>query len=527
MPSLSDIRKQYPQYSDMSDGDLASALHQKFYADMPRGDFDKAIGFSAAPVERSAIDKLTGQGGARYQAWPERLVRSIGSSILSGVTLPGDVHSGKARVPSSGAVPGSVPFGDPESAGERVADLVGLTVPINPAVRAGDMMVPGARVIEGPARYETTLVRPTSDPLPVPQGTRVAPTLETEAVPSVSHVPNLVREKPVAPSAEELASAATQGFNSAKGMGVEINPVAMQRLGSQIERELQSRGILEEHAPTVYATLKRLGAEAPEGSFVTLSDIHNLRQAFGNAAGSNTPKDKLAGSMGIAALDRYLADIPKTDVLAGPAPAASKTLKDAIGNFAAAARSDSVTGRTDLAELRAKVANSGQNVDNSIRQRFVDIASEGKAARGFSDEEIAQALRIAEGSPGTNAARKIGNLLGGGGGLGMAVTGGLGAAGGAAMGGPAGAGVGAVLGPVVGAAAKKVANAMTRREANLLDDLVRQRSPLFEQMQANPRLVQGPRANVETIARLMMSAGASSLNESDPRTLIARIMAAQ
>lgn len=44
MTTLDQIREQYPQYSDMSDGDLAGALHRKHYADMPRDEFDRKIG---------------------------------------------------------------------------------------------------------------------------------------------------------------------------------------------------------------------------------------------------------------------------------------------------------------------------------------------------------------------------------------------------------------------------------------------------------------------------------------------------
>ena len=56
MPTLSDIRQQYPDYADMSDGDLASALHQKFYADMPRAQFDAAIGGFGSYVLQALAD---------------------------------------------------------------------------------------------------------------------------------------------------------------------------------------------------------------------------------------------------------------------------------------------------------------------------------------------------------------------------------------------------------------------------------------------------------------------------------------
>jgi len=45
MPTLAEVRKQYPQYSDMPDDKLADALHQKFYSDLSFDDFSKRIGY--------------------------------------------------------------------------------------------------------------------------------------------------------------------------------------------------------------------------------------------------------------------------------------------------------------------------------------------------------------------------------------------------------------------------------------------------------------------------------------------------
>jgi len=51
MPTLAEVRAKYPQYNDMSDADLAGALHTKFYSDIPKEEFDKKIGFSAGPAK--------------------------------------------------------------------------------------------------------------------------------------------------------------------------------------------------------------------------------------------------------------------------------------------------------------------------------------------------------------------------------------------------------------------------------------------------------------------------------------------
>lgn len=50
MTTIADIRKQYPQYSDISDAQLAEGFYNKFYADMPKEEFYKSINFSTEPV---------------------------------------------------------------------------------------------------------------------------------------------------------------------------------------------------------------------------------------------------------------------------------------------------------------------------------------------------------------------------------------------------------------------------------------------------------------------------------------------
>lgn len=44
MPTIAEFRQQHPEYHDMEDVELADALHQKFYSDIPKADFDKTLG---------------------------------------------------------------------------------------------------------------------------------------------------------------------------------------------------------------------------------------------------------------------------------------------------------------------------------------------------------------------------------------------------------------------------------------------------------------------------------------------------
>jgi hypothetical protein len=68
MASLAEIRQQYPQYNDLSDQDLADRLYQRFYADMPREQFDASLGLqpSGPPMlaEQDAYDPFAGAEAA-------------------------------------------------------------------------------------------------------------------------------------------------------------------------------------------------------------------------------------------------------------------------------------------------------------------------------------------------------------------------------------------------------------------------------------------------------------------------------
>ncbi len=51
MPSLEEIRQDYPEYDDMSDAQLAEGVYNKFYSDIPREEFNTKIEFK--PEKRS------------------------------------------------------------------------------------------------------------------------------------------------------------------------------------------------------------------------------------------------------------------------------------------------------------------------------------------------------------------------------------------------------------------------------------------------------------------------------------------
>lgn len=86
MPTIDEVRAQYPQYQDMSDVQLAGALHQKFYADMPADQFAEKIGLKPDKYQQAAIDERAGMKAMGIEPGDAGLTRRL----AHGATLGAD-----------------------------------------------------------------------------------------------------------------------------------------------------------------------------------------------------------------------------------------------------------------------------------------------------------------------------------------------------------------------------------------------------------------------------------------------------
>lgn len=347
-------------------------------------------------------------------------------SIKRAVMLPGEVYSGKIDPKSDEGI-------------ERALEMAGTVSPASVAARAGERALPGA-------------------------------------------LKAMRKEKIEPPSAEALKKAASEGYDSARDMGVDYSAKSVSEKAAQWRSELEKDGIFAELAPKSFKILDKL-TNPPDDSVASLAGLEAARRSFRHARKDfGNPTDQLAAKRILGGLDEFLERPDASAVVAGPAAKAGKAMSDARQNYAASKRSEQLTGVRDTAELRAAAANSGQNLDNSIRQRAASLVSSPKARAGFSKEELAKIEEIARGTTYRNAMRALGNLFGGGGGLGSVVTGASGGALGGMIGGIPGMMAGAAL-PAAGVMAKQHANAMTRKALDFTDRMARKRSPLYQQME--------------------------------------------
>lgn len=311
----------------------------------------------------------------------------------------------------------------------------------------------------------------------------------TMALPMPKSVPRVgggtakAAEKVAAPTVDQLYASAKSGFEHPEVKALSLKPKAATDWSNGLRAKLTDAGLDENVAPKSWAILRGLD-KSTEGATLTGNNLQSLRRTFGRAAGTMDPSEKAAAARAIESLDSFIeSGVPKGMVLRGDPSLVASIWSNARGDYAAAKRSERITEAMEKAGNNAGASHSGQNIDNSMRQQIKAILNSPKARRGYSGEELRQMQRVIRGTYPGDAARFIGNLLGGGGGLGMTATASMGTAmaGGVTHGLP-GLAIGAIA-PIAGFGIKKLGNAITSGEVEKLQTLIQSRSPLAKQMQ--------------------------------------------
>jgi hypothetical protein len=103
---FAEVREKYPQYSDLSDQQLADALHKKFYADLPFDAFSKKIGYSPEEIAKRTPKQMLGEAG-REKAMQQVLEEHpIAGRFAAVGAVPRQLYEGAKQ---------RLGFGDPEA----------------------------------------------------------------------------------------------------------------------------------------------------------------------------------------------------------------------------------------------------------------------------------------------------------------------------------------------------------------------------------------------------------------------------
>jgi len=371
-------------------------------------------------------------------------------SIKRAFTLPGDVYTGKVQMndPTTGRTS--------DEAIQRSMEAATVFSPSSPGLRAGE-------------------------------GVMAAP---------------MAAPKPLPPTAEQLIARGSAQVNKARDINVFYKDGMAKNLGGVFLKQLYDEGFDDSNASGVVGALvKRLKNKEGPIDYRELMSLKNALQKQRmrvNPDGSPTA-DKAAAEWVLERLYKVI-ESPDPRLLApgqsmDDAARVARLNADFRANYAAGKRSNTLTGKLEDAQLSADVAASGMNTDNRIRQlaaKFLYNNSQGsKLSAGMSKEELDAIRTVAEGTASRNTLRYVGNLLGGGGGLGAGVMGGMAGYMGGLLGPVGGVALGVGV-PAVGAGARKAAGKLSEKAMRNADALIRSRSPLYQEMLLNARPAQLP-----------------------------------
>lgn len=201
MPTVAEVRAQYPQYSDMSDDALAGALHQKFYSDMPRAEFNKKIGLGPDAMTDVIAQATGGIDPAAAQDLSKYAVETVKNVPSSAVKFAGDIVQpiihpidtatnikdlGKGMLQKVGLIPGDDAvknadavgkfFKDRYGGGDEIAktikeDPVGFLADLSVVLTGGGSVAARAPGVVGKVGETVANVGRTVDPLNAVSGT--------------------------------------------------------------------------------------------------------------------------------------------------------------------------------------------------------------------------------------------------------------------------------------------------------------------------------------------------------------------
>jgi hypothetical protein len=473
----------------------------------PKGYSGSVLPFSIGPDGRAQFDSNAGILGGIKRAF----------------TYPADVAAGRKAVPETMG-------GESNPAADEAArwalEAGSIFTPTNPAIRAGDKAIPSARAVVEPGKVERTTNLTSATPgrevaLPgqtVPLGPRV----EIRGPDTVRYEPSLaVRPEAVKPpTSTQLQAAYRQGYDNVRDMGVDYAAPRVAEMARGLKLDLEKEGILANLAPKTHHIVDGLSTP-PEGGVAPIAGLESARRALLNVG--SDPTEREAARRAINALDDFYkrAAAPGGEglVVAGPAAAAAEQQAANRGNYAAFKRSRDLTGIEYATGLRTKATNSGLNLDNNVRGKVTSLLTNENKVRGYNPEEIAALEKVVEGDRVRNSLRFYSNLAGGGGGMGAVVSGAVaGTAGGSVGGVPVVGGLAGAAIPASGVAARLGAGALAKRSMRLADELIRSRSPLYEQMMNDPKMQVISPERRAALVRALLAAGQQQGGAQEPST---------
>lgn len=283
------------------------------------------------------------------------MIANIAKSALGAATLPSDMWSGKAQLPSRAGVPGSVPEGDPsgQKTMDRATELSLFAVPSLGKIRTGSGVSQNAAM--GAKQSLSSTLRQQSDDL----------------------------------------------YTEARNAGVKVDPNSFKRVVDGIKSELADQ-VDDDLTPATAKMLKGLDSRAErairEGG-ADLKSIENLRRTI--RAKARTPEEGHLARIARDKLDEWADALPEADVIAGDKRALTEVLPKARDLW----RRQKAAGVFEKSIERAE--SSGADRVTAYKTTMRALANRKDFTKTFTKQEQEAIKRAAKGESLDEIARKI------------------------------------------------------------------------------------------------------------------------
>lgn len=425
--TLSDIRQQYPQYQDMSDDQLADALHRKFYSDMPREEFNAKVGIAqpqpqqpAKPYDGGAFDAATeGSHAGVFFGFDDELSAGMLAPIDAAIDWwkgdgfdMGRAYTRKQKMlderkqarreahpvaSTAGEIVGGVAAGG--SLAKGGATLVGRNVP-RLSQAAPRLTQTGLAATEG-AAYGGLYGAGEAKPGERLEGASTGAMIGGIAGGALQSAGNALATRAArkaaqqaAPTSDDLASAAQRLYRASEAEGVNYKAPSVQRLGQNLK--IAAGRINDRLRPKTAGFMDDV-----DNLFtgdVPLEVMDEFRKSLGKEIKRASPDDARTLSSMKRVLDAYLDRVGPGD-FTGNSQKAVSLLKDARLNWARAAKTETIENILDQAGVDGAGKYTQSGFANAVRQEMRSLyksIQKGKQT-GWTQEEIALIKQMAMG----------------------------------------------------------------------------------------------------------------------------------
>lgn len=215
------------------------------------------------------------------------------------------------------------------------------------------------------------------------------------------------REVDYIPTTQELKTTAGKLYEFADKSGVAFKKTDFDNFAIKTASELRREGVDPTLTPKADAALKRL--ESASGQPISMSELDRLRRIALISAMSNDPADRRFGGMLIEKIDGFIENATPSQFRVQDKKAI-EALKDARQLWKQGKKSQILENLFDVAELRAETNFTQSGMEQALRSRLTNLATNEKLMRAFSKTEQEAIRQAAKGGNLQNFFRYVGKL---------------------------------------------------------------------------------------------------------------------